>query len=135
MDNNSERPDDKLLVIPEPERAKPFGMKKIKVSVLKLRDTFHDIIKNINKELIEKGADPQSLPSPFIVSFIIKYSKEMNQRFSPPGGMETGLYIIDEVSIPAYNITFPRLSLIDIFDGIPCCNSYYNINCFDLVQK
>ena len=77
------------------------------------------------KELIEKGADPQSLPSPFIVSFIIKYSKEL----------ETGLYIIDEVSVPAYNITFPRSSLIDIFNGVPCCNSYYNINCFDLVQK
>ena len=97
----------------------------VKISVLKLRDTFHEIVKNINKDLIEKGADPQSLPSPFIVSFIIKYSKEM----------ETGLYIIDEVSIPAYNITFPRSSLIDIFDGVPCCNSYYNINCFDLVQK
>lgn len=97
----------------------------IKVSVLKLRDTFHEIIKNINKELIEKGAAPCALPSPFIVSFIIKYSKEL----------ETGLYIIDEVSVPAYNITFPRLSLIDIFDGVPCCNSYYNINCFDLVQK
>lgn len=95
------------------------------VSVLKLRDTFHEIIKNTNKELIEKGADPQSLPSPFIVSFIIKYSKEMT----------TGLYIIDEVSVPAYNMTFPRSSLIDIFDGVPCCNSYYNINCFDLVQK
>lgn len=96
----------------------------VKVSVLKLRDTFHEIIKNTNKELIEKGADPQTLPSPFIVSFIIKYSKEM----------ETGLYIIDEVSVPAYNITFPRSSLIDIFDGVPCCNSYYNINCFDLCQ-
>lgn len=96
----------------------------VKVSVLKLRDTFHEIVKNTNKELIEKGADPQSLPSPFIVSFIIKYSKEL----------ETGLYIIDEVSVPAYNITFPRSSLIDIFEGVPCCNSYYNINCFDLVQ-
>ena len=96
----------------------------VKVSVLKLRDTFHEIVKNINKDLIEKGADPQSLPSPFIVSFIIKYSKEL----------ETGLYIIDEVSIPAYNMTFPRSSLIDIFDGVPCCNSYYNINCFDLVE-
>ena len=97
----------------------------VKVSVLKLRDTFHEIVKNINKELIEKGTDPQSLPSPFIVSFIIKYSKER----------ETGLYIINEVSIPAYNITFPHKSLIDIFNGVPCCNSYYNINCFDLVAK
>lgn len=97
----------------------------VKISVLKLRDAFHEIVKNINNDLIEKGADPQSLPSPFIVSFIIKYSKEL----------ETGLYIIDEVSIPAYGMTFPRSSLIDIFDGIPCCNSYYNINCFDLVQK
>lgn len=96
----------------------------VKVSVLKLRDTFHEIIKNANKELIEKGADPQLLPSPFIVSFIIKYSKEL----------ETGLYIIDEVSVPAYNMTFPHKSLIDIFDGVPCCNSYYNINCFDLVR-
>lgn len=96
----------------------------VKVSVLKLRDTFHEIIKNTNEKLIEKGADPQSLPSPFIVSFIIKYSKEL----------ETGLYIIEEVSVPAYNMTFPRSSLIDIFDGIPCCNSYYNINCFDLVR-
>lgn len=96
----------------------------VKVSVLKLRDTFHEIIKNTNKELIEKGADPNSLPSPFIVSFIIKYSKDMN----------TGLYIINEVSVPAYNITFPHKSLIDIFDGVPYCNSYYNINCFDLVQ-
>ena len=96
----------------------------VKVSVLKLRDTFHELIKNTNEELIKKGADPNSLPSPFIVSFVIKYSKEL----------ETGLYIIDEVSVPAYNITFPRQSLIDIFDGIPCCNSYYNINCFDLVQ-
>ena len=58
----------------------------VKVSVLKLRDTFHEIIKNTNKELIEKGADPNSLPSPFIVSFIIKYNKERS---------ETGLYIID----------------------------------------
>lgn len=98
----------------------------VKVSVLKLRDTFHEIVKNTNKELIEKGADPQSLPSPFIVSFIIKYSKDMS---------ETGLHIIDEVSIPAYNITFPHQSLIDIFGGVPCCNGYYNINCFDLVQK
>ena len=98
----------------------------IKVSLLKLRDTFHEIVKNTNKELIEKGADPQSLPSPFIVSFIIKYNKERS---------ETGLYIIDEVSIPAYNITFPHQSLIDIFNGVPCCNGYYNINCFDLVQK
>ena len=98
----------------------------VKVSVLKLRDTFHEIIKNTNKELIEKGADPQSLPSPFIVSFIIKYNKERS---------ETGLYIIDEVSIPAYNITFPHQSLIDIFGDVPCCNGYYNINCFDLVQK
>ena len=98
----------------------------VKVSVLKLRDTFHEIVKNINKELIEKGADPQSLPSPFIVSFIIKYIKDRS---------ETGLYIIDEVSVPAYNITFPHKSLIDIFNGVPCCNSYYNINCFDLVQK
>lgn len=96
----------------------------VRVSVLKLRDTFHEIIKNTNKELIKKGADPQSLPSPFIVSFIIKYSKEL----------ETGLYIIDEVSVPAYNMTFPHKSLIDIFEGVPCCNSYYNINCFDLVQ-
>lgn len=96
----------------------------VKVSVLKLRDTFHEIIKNANKELIEKGADPQLLPSPFIVSFIIKYSKEL----------ETGLYIIDEVSVPAYNMTFPHKSLVDIFDGVPCCNSYYNINCFDLVR-
>lgn len=117
----------------------------VKVSVLKLRDTFHEIIKNTNKELIKKGADPQSLPSPFIVSFIIKYSKERHgvprtpEVLSPSdeadGSLETGLYIIDEVSIPAYNMTFPRSSLIDIFDGIPCCNSYYNINCFDLVQK
>lgn len=97
----------------------------VKVSVLKLRDTFHEIIKNTNKELIEKGADPNSLPSPFIVSFIIKYNKDM----------ETGLYIIEEVSVPAYNITFPHQSLIDIFGGVPYCNSYYNINCFDLVQK
>lgn len=96
----------------------------IKVSVLKLRDTFHEIVKNINKELIEKGTDPQTLPSPFIVSFIIKYSKDK----------KTGLYIINEVSVPAYNITFPHQSLIEIFDGVPCCNSYYNINCFDLVQ-
>lgn len=96
-----------------------------KVSVLKLRDTFHEIVKNINKELIEKGTDPQTLPSPFIVSFIIKYSKDKN----------TDLYIINEVSIPAYNITFPHQSLIEIFDGVPCCNSYYNINCFDLVQE
>lgn len=119
---------------PEMVKARTVGPQELrKISVLKLRDTFHEIIKNINKELIEKGkqsfelreADPQLLPSPFIVSFIIKYSKEM----------ETGLYIIDEVSIPAYNMTFPRSSLIDIFDGIPCCNSYYNINCFDLVQK
>lgn len=95
------------------------------VSVLKLRDTFHEIVKNTNKELIEKGADPNSLPSPFIVSFIIKYNKES----------DTGLYIINEVSIPAYNITFPHSSLIDIFDGVPCCNGCYNINCFDLVQK
>ena len=121
----------------------------VKVSVLKLRDTFHEIIKNANKELIEKGADPQLLPSPFIVSFIIKYSKEMktdtpmelSSGTDGPKGHEarsaecqTGLYIIDEVSIPAYNMTFPRSSLIDIFDGVPCCNSYYNINCFDLVQ-
>lgn len=96
-----------------------------KISVLKLRDTFHEIIKNTNKELIEKGVDPNSLPSPFIVSFIIKYNKDTN----------TGLYIIDEVSVPSYNITFPHKSLIDIFDGVPYCNSYYNINCFDLVQK
>lgn len=95
-----------------------------KISVLKLRDTFHEIIKNTNKKLIEKGADPNSLPSPFIVSFIIKYNKDV----------ETGLYIINEVSIPAYNITFPHKSLIDIFDGVPYCNSYYNINCFDLVR-
>ena len=111
----------------------------VKVSVLKLRDTFHEIIKNINKELIEKGADPNSLPSPFIVSFIIKYNKDM-ETDNPVGlssGTEchTGLYIIDEVSVPAYNITFPHKSLIDIFDGVPYCNSYYNINCFDLVQK
>lgn len=110
----------------------------VKVSVLKLRDTFHEIIKNINKELIEKGADPQSLPSPYIVSFIIKYSKE--RETETPAGLSsgtmsrTGLYIIDEVSVPAYNITFPHKSLIDIFDGVPYCNSYYNINCFDLVQ-
>lgn len=107
----------------------------VKVSVLKLRDTFHEIIKNTNKDLIKKGADPQSLPSPFIVSFIIKYSKERHGVPSADGSLETGLYIIDEVSVPAYNMTFPRSSLIDIFDGIPCCNSYYNINCFDLVQK
>lgn len=106
------------------DNSAPEHPELVKVSVLKLRDTFHEIVKNINKDLIEKGADPQSLPSPFIVSFIIKYSKEL----------ETGLYIIDEVSIPAYNMTFPRSSLIDIFDGIPCCNSYYNINCFDLVR-
>ena len=115
---------------PGAEAPKPRGVimdkrhEMVKVSVLKLRDTFHEIIKNTNKELIEKGADPQSLPSPFIVSFIIKYSKEL----------ETGLYIIDEVSVPAYNMTFPRSSLVDIFEGVPCCNSYYNINCFDLVQ-
>ena len=107
-----------------PSIKKPCEVIMVKVSVLKLRDTFHEIVKNTNKELIEKGADPNSLPSPFIVSFIIKYSKEMS----------TGLYIIEEVSVPAYNITFPRSSLIDIFDGVPCCNSYYNINCFDLVQ-
>lgn len=111
----------------------------VKVSILKLRDTFHEIIKNINKELIEKGADPQSLPSPFIVSFIIKYSKDRSEtkRDTVPElqRSETGLYIIDEVSVPAYNITFPHKSLIDIFDGVPYCNSYYNINCFDLVQK
>lgn len=111
----------------------------VKVSVLKLRDTFHEIIKNINKDLIEKGADPQSLPSPFIVSFIIKYSKDRSEtkRDTVPElqRSETGLYIIDEVSVPAYNITFPHKSLIDIFDGVPYCNSYYNINCFDLVQK
>ena len=107
----------------------------VKVSVLKLRDTFHEIVKNTNKELIEKGADPQSLPSPFIVSFIIKYSKERHGVPRADGSLETGLYIINEVSVPAYNITFPRSSLIDIFDGVPCCNSYYNINCFDLVQK
>lgn len=106
-----------------------------RISVLKLRDTFHEIIKNTNKELIEKGADPQSLPSPFIVSFIIKYSKERHGVPRADGSLDTGLYIIDEVSVPAYNITFPRSSLIDIFDGVPCCNSYYNINCFDLVQK
>lgn len=94
----------------------------VKVSVLKLRDTFHEIVKNINKELIEKGTDPNSLPSPFIVSFIIKYR------------MDADLYIIDEVSIPAYNITFPHKSLIDIFGGVPCCNGCYNINCFDLVR-
>ena len=106
----------------------------VKVSVLKLRDTFHEIIKNINKELIEKGADPNSLPSPFIVSFIIKYSKD-KKTDNPTGlSLDTGLYIIDEVSVPAYNITFPQKSLIDIFGGVPCCNSYYNINCFDLVQ-
>ena len=109
---------------PEPVSSCRAAPEMVKISVLKLRDTFHEIIKNTNKELIEKGADPQSLPSPFIVSFIIKYSKEM----------ETGLYIINEVSVPAYNITFPRSSLIDIFDGVPCCNSYYSINCFDLVQ-
>ena len=97
----------------------------VKVSVLKLRDTFHEIVKNTNNELIEKGADPNSLPSPFIVSFIIKYNKES----------DTDLYIINEVSIPAYNITFPHSSLIDIFGGVPCCNGCYNINCFDLVQK
>lgn len=104
---------------------KPRGVIMVKVSVLKLRDTFREIVKNINKELIEKGSDPQSLPSPYIVSFIIKYNKDMT----------TGLYIINEVSIPAYNITFPHKSLIDIFGGVPCCNGYYNINCFDLVQK
>lgn len=110
----------------------------VKVSVLKLRDTFHEIIKNTNKELIEKGADPNSLPSPFIVSFIIKYSKARNPDGVPEAqsaDMNTGLYIIDEVSVPAYNITFPHKSLIDIFDGVPCCNSYYNINCFDLVDQ
>ena len=111
----------------------------VKVSVLKLRDTFHEIVKNTNKELIEKGADPDSLPSPFIVSFIIKYSKDMNTdnptELSSGTECHTGLYIIDEVSVPAYNITFPHKSLIDIFGGVPCCNSYYNINCFDLVQK
>lgn len=107
----------------------------VKVSVLKLRDTFHEIIKNTNKELIEKGADPQLLPSPFIVSFIIKYRKERHGVPRADGSIETGLYILDEVSVPAYNMTFPRQSLIDIFDGVPCCNSYYNINCFDLVQK
>lgn len=107
----------------------------VKVSVLKLRDTFHEIIKNTNKELIEKGADPNSLPSPFIVSFIIKYNKEKETALSASGPeVHTGLYIIDEVSVPAYNITFPHKSLIDIFDGVPYCNSYYNINCFDLVR-
>ena len=105
-----------------------------KISVLKLRDTFHEIIKNTNKELIEKGADPNSLPSPFIVSFIIKYNKDRHGVPRADGSLDTGLYIIDEVSVPAYNITFPHKSLIDIFDGVPCCNSYYNINCFDLVQ-
>lgn len=109
-----------------PERTESAAQSAmVKVSVLKLRDTFHEIVKNINKELIEKGTDPQTLPSPFIVSFIIKYNKDK----------DTGLYIINEVSIPSYNITFPHSSLIEIFEGVPCCNSYYNINCFDLVQK
>lgn len=107
----------------------------IKVSLLKLRDTFHEIVKNINKELIEKGANPDSLPSPFIVSFIIKYNKQRVESPDAQSAKDTGLYIINEVSIPAYNITFPHKSLIDIFGGVPCCNSYYNINCFDLCQK